>query len=150
MEVHVNTFATLDVLIKCVTLRRENVSHVQVDIGGRFVITHVAAAVPSTDAIANLVYVLIVRIQHCTATSVNRAVISVQTGNVTRMETVHRAVYLTSTVKGVNSRVLKTAVLTLHAAVVTSTEHVYTDASTVILETIVEQVNCCKNHFWIP
>jgi len=41
-------------------------------------------------------------------------------------------------VQDVNYRALKTAVLTRQAAAVTSTELVYTDASTTLLEMIVE------------
>jgi len=91
-------------------------------IGVCFVTCRAALGVQQVDAIVNLDNVLNVRIKHSTATFVNHAVIIVPPGNVTRMETAHRAVCLTSMVQGVNSRALKTAVLTRQAAVVTSME----------------------------
>jgi len=92
MEIHVNTIATLDVLIKCVTIQRANAFHVLVDIGDRFVTLPAAVGVRLMDAIVHLENVMHARVKLCTATSVEHAVIIVPIGNVTRMETAHRAV----------------------------------------------------------
>jgi len=62
------------------------------DTGDRFVTLRAAVGVLQVDAIVHQDNVLNVRVKHCTAPSVNHAVTSVPTDNVTRMETAHQAV----------------------------------------------------------
>jgi len=92
MEMTVISFVTLNAQIKHVTIQRANAFHVLVDIGDRFVTLHAAVGVRLMDAIVHLENVMHARVKLCTATSVEHAVIIVPIGNVTRMETAHRAV----------------------------------------------------------
>ena len=91
-EITANTIVTLDAIIQLVTTQPENVSHVLLDSGDRFVTNRAAVGVFQKIAIGILENVMHARVKHCTATSVKHAVKIVPTENVTRMETAHRAV----------------------------------------------------------